>query len=360
MRRRPGGDGSPGGAWATIRPKVSRRGSSKGLRRVSRRRPTGTHGGRLWSSRGGTRLLFDDVRRSSHALGPLERGAFRQHRAWCLSTVWFHERWVLKASLPMWSHEPEVTRTLARLVPRLVPGVAACGALGSSRGSTTPWLLQARAPGAAPGDTPTERARLAHALGRLQVEVAGAHDELVDAGAPVRAVASLRDGVKAVLRSGELDELDDEARAALPALAEELTTRLDRLESLGPPLLLAHGDLHTGNALVSDDGVALIDWTDAALAPPGIDLATLVGFGEDPTSDAWRGVLDAYTDAVRPALGARAEEVVRAGVDVALAYHAVSYELIDRALLGDARWQLEGTIRYLVGRMLALQGSAGP
>jgi hypothetical protein len=59
--------------------------------------------------------------------------------------------------------------------------------------------------------------------------------------------------------------------------------------------VLTHGEPHPGNTIVTADGVVLVDWDTALLAPPERDLWMVVG--DDPT------VLDAYTAATgRPVL----------------------------------------------------------
>jgi hypothetical protein len=56
------------------------------------------------------------------------------------------------------------------------------------------------------------------------------------------------------------------------ALLDRMLTQLTR-----QPVTLLHGDTDFSNALLVDDGVALIDWENASLGPAPLDLGTLVG-----------------------------------------------------------------------------------
>jgi len=86
----------------------------------------------------------------------------------------------------------------------------------------------------------------------------------------------------------------------------------------------------------------VFDWTDAALAWPGVDLQTLTDFGLD--RDSQPGELDRlkreYVAAAREAftgngqaeLLGRIEGSLDAGTELALVYHAVSYAHIIRSV----------------------------
>ena len=97
----------------------------------------------------------------------------------------------------------------------------------------------------------------------------------------------------------------------------------------------------------SGDGVrrvrtVIFDWTDAALAWPGVDILTMAPLGlsreQHPTD--LQAVKAQYLDAVRAAFGQPAhadllqaiEESVDEGLDLALVYHAVSYAHIVRSV----------------------------
>jgi aminoglycoside phosphotransferase (APT) family kinase protein len=83
---------------------------------------------------------------------------------------------------------------------------------------------------------------------------------------------------------------------------------------------LSHGDLHPGHMLLDDDGrlTGILDWTEAKLADPSIDIAMFFGcFGRGPTealvarltelgAPTWPGLVDHAAErwAIGPAVGA--------------------------------------------------------
>ena len=83
---------------------------------------------------------------------------------------------------------------------------------------------------------------------------------------------------------GALDELDLALRAVedlgrldarLGSLAHELADRLSELVPASSPPVFAHGDLHPGQVLLTDDAASLCDFDRACLAPAAYDLATM-------------------------------------------------------------------------------------
>jgi thiamine kinase-like enzyme len=63
------------------------------------------------------------------------------------------------------------------------------------------------------------------------------------------------------------------------------------------PRSLVHGDLHPRNIVLRADGSpVIIDWGNACIAPPMLDLANIVA----PGSSAWQRYLVAYREAGGP------------------------------------------------------------
>lgn len=104
----------------------------------------------------------------------------------------------------------------------------------------------------------------------------------------VRALAArLRDG--SVSRSADVGgDADDLTRAVIAdwlAAADRIATLGERAETLGRdlrrrqvPNVLSHGDAHTGNLMIDEDGqVWLVDWDGVALAPRERDLMFVIG-----------------------------------------------------------------------------------
>ncbi|WP_245885892.1 phosphotransferase family protein [Xylanimonas oleitrophica] len=226
--------------------------------------------------------------------------------------------------------EPEVVRRWAlSLVVRVattdgvlwykaVPGIF------EQEGATTGWL-HGRVRGLVPevvgwGDgwlvtrdlTPGAGRASAHPLGalaRLQREVADINPNDVP-GLARRSPSSMAAEVQALLaRSDAFDaRRADRLAAALPVL--DAICRA--VEECGLPDTVVHGDFQLGNALWTDNGWRLIDWTDAFVGFPLVDLAQPVADGEpgalSACAEQWLPVLEAdrLRRAVRlaPAIGA--------------------------------------------------------
>lgn len=153
----------------------------------------------------------------------------------------------------------------------------------------------------------------------------------------------------------QLDELLADRRAlhrlttaevrGLRRLAPRLHELIRRLDDLGLPATLVHGDLHPGNAMRLDGAVAYFDWTDACVAHPFVDLHTLQWERDDATRAA---LLDAYLEPWRDAAD---EDTLREAVALARAvtplHHAVSYATITASLEPVSRPELDATHQFL-------------
>jgi hypothetical protein len=281
------------------------------------------------------------------AIGARLPGRLWQVRMWALSSVWLNDHVVAKVTLPMWRGEGAITGFLAGIAPGVAADVIATGTLDEA-----PWFLQRRLPGIMPPDDLHSRERLAHTLAALQGRARAESDALLACGAPLLDPAALAAALPELWSSDELASLDEVERHALPELDGWLRESLAALAALDPRPTLVHGDLQLGNALLGDEGLSLIDWSDAALAFPGVDLCTLIGLGEDPRDPFWRPVVDAYRSGFGLAWGAADDAVLELALDVAPAYHALAYERINLALPAGRRWEVSGVVRYLVRRLL--------
>ena len=173
------------------------------------------------------------------------------------------------------------------------------------------------------------------------VRAAGAVDRSIDTvigmlpelwGAPELAAA---------LEPAEMD--------ALPALDAHLRLRLSELAALAPDPLVTHGDLHLGNVVeVGDDSVRIIDWTDAAMSWPGVDVRALLPPASQP--EEREAVLTAYEQA----LGPDHARAVRPGSELAVLFYALSYAKIDAFLPASTRWHFTGTTTRMVRHLLKL------
>ena len=118
---------------------------------------------------------------------------------------------------------------------------------------------------------------LAEALGAL---LAIPQEEARDAGVRVRDIWATR---------AEIARAIDLAQSVLP-LPDPLRARWQRwLDGDGwpPELALTHGDLHAGHMLLDGDArlVGVLDWTEARVTDPSIDLAFVVGTFGRPVLD---------------------------------------------------------------------------
>lgn len=286
--------------------------------------------------------------------GSAEGEPLRQLRSWSLSSVWTSESYVLKLPHQVWSHEAAVTARLARLVPSHVAAVVASGTVTPQHPNTAPatWFLQERVTPTSDASEASPRLAAALALAELQRSCRGLEPELLALGLPDRGPESTAAALELVWLSPELAALDEDARRLLPKLDSLLRRKLEDLHRLGAPLLLCHGDLHLGNVIVAQRGAVIIDWTDASLAWPGVDLVNLLGFSEP--HEETPVVLEAYLRALDGLLPAAVEpeRLVRQGMELAHAFQAVSYATIEAFRPAEVRWEMEGVVRRLVSLML--------
>jgi len=250
----------------------------------------------------------------------------------------------LKAVFPPFHAEPVLTRLLAERFPEAVPTVVA---IEPDEG----WLIVEDIGSAWVGDVPeadrpTALGRGAAALVAIQRAMApevGSLRTLLDAGAPHRPLAELTSSVTAAIGPDGIGVGDggiepDRAERVREAVAASVA----RVQAVGIPESVVHGDFHSGNAALVDDRIVIIDWSDAAISNPAIDLVTWIAWSRDRPSeveaateawvDAWSGVVDG--DALRAIL----DDVLIVGA----AYQIVSYDGIRRALEPATRYTMTG------------------
>jgi hypothetical protein len=233
--------------------------------------------------------------------------------------VWF------KAVFSVFGHEPRATALLSGHFPDRVPRVLA---IDEEEG----WLLLDDAGTATVADHPEADADAITRLVECQRAFIGRTDDLRAIGAPVRPLQDLARDLAAVLDDPELRawvEIDGERAGGIVAWVE---AQAAAVYDLGFPSTLVHGDFHPENVLLTDDGPVIIDWSDAAVAHPLVDVMTWSGWLSDHPERgqrAWRRFFDAWADVCPVAL----VEARRAELEgVTAAYHVVSYAGIVRAL----------------------------
>jgi len=182
---------------------------------------------------------------------------------------------------------------------------------------------------------------------------------LLAAGAQDRGLASIpgafADALAAVGPDRAVNPLADEASADAVARVEAAVARL---ADLPVPVSLVHGDFHSDNAAIVDDRIVVIDWSDAAIGSPLVDLVTWVAWSGDR-----RGEIDAATDAwvdgwspIVPAstIRDRLDDILVAGA----AYQVISYDAIVRALEPATRYTMTGGGDHFLPIILERLGSS--
>jgi hypothetical protein len=238
-------------------------------------------------------------------------------RQWPLSAVYRYPTadgpLYLKGVFSLFRHEPAVTAALAAAHPGDVPDVVA---IDSDRG-----LLLMREFGAELGDRASplwaEGVRLTAGIQRAWVDRAG---ELAALGAPTRRLDSLRGEVEGV---------------------EPLVAAWERMDRLDLPDTIVHGDLHPWNATVEPGGVRIVDWSDAAIGPPFLDLG--VALYKEPDVEVRTRIVDAYLEPWRGLASESAlREAAELGEVLGCIYQQISYRAIGEAFEPDDRWLFGG------------------
>jgi len=271
--------------------------------------------------------------------------AVEQQKVWGISTVlrvrtdrgdlWFKA----SAPLPLFVNEAVVTQRLATRFPGYVPEPVA---LDPDRG----WILFE--PFDALGwDEPLEtRRKLFRRFAELQVRSAGDTAASLADGCLDRRLPVLARQVEELLANRRaLHRLDPGEVRAVRRIAPRLQEAIRRLDELGLPAALVHGDLHPANAMRLDGEIAYFDWTDACVAHPFVDLHSLQWEPEEAIREA---LLDAYLGPWRAVAGEETlrEAVVLSRVATPL-HHAVSYATIAASLEPASRPELDAAHTFL-------------
>ena len=248
-------------------------------------RGPGRDGGQPWAARG----WFDEAERWLRAamerLGRPVTGTVRQARVWRLSCVlraptgdgdvWFKAN----TTSPLFVNEGVVMGALARLFPGRVPAPLA---VDPERG----WMVLADFGEEVGWEVPLEVvAEVARTYARMQVETTGHVGRLLDAGCRDRRLdrlaAQARAWLVAVEATADLPGIDaatwlsPDEEAGLRAAVPRLQARCAELAGHAVPPSIVHGDLHLSNVARGPGGYLFFDWTDACVAHPFLDLATI-------------------------------------------------------------------------------------
>lgn len=196
-------------------------------------------------------------------------GPARQMLAWNLSSVWRVPlgdggAW-LKVVPPFFAFEGAL---LERLAGQAVPRVLA---------TEGPRVLMEEVPGEDlhEPDLDTKVAMVRLLVG-LQAVVAGDLEPLRALGLPAWDADALgRAGYDVLSRDG--GGLEPGERLAVDALLAGLPERLATVAECGVPDSLVHGDFHPGNLRRDGDRLTLLDWGDAGVGCPLLDVPAFLG-----------------------------------------------------------------------------------
>ena len=164
-------------------------------------------------------------------------------------------------------------------------------------------------------------------------------------------------------RTAELTALGASSRPLDLLRAEtdstEVHAGLRRLESFGLPETLVHGDLHPWNSVVEPHGIRLIDWSDAMVAHPFLDLGAALW--EPMEGDEHAAILEAYLEPWAELLPTdELREAARLGEMAGCLLQAISYRAIANALEPSDRWLFAHYDRSWVERAVDLGKALQP
>jgi Predicted phosphotransferase related to Ser/Thr protein kinases len=266
----------------------------------------------------------------------------------------------LKAAPPIFAREPAVLGVLAERVGARVPRVLAMDDAGEGS------LFLMEDAGAVPDEVDdADPPRLAALIADLQLCTLDLLPQLAAVGCADRAPARLAAELARLAADGmELGLLDPAQRTALKRLVPQLGDHLLALAEGPLPAVLVHGDFHAWNVVRAAGwtlaDAVVIDWTDAAIGPAGVDLATLLPASADESARS--RVIRGYAEVWAERLGMAAqkvETVVAATVPAAHVVQALAYDEILRALEPEARWQLSGAMANHLRALVADGTPAG-
>jgi hypothetical protein len=195
----------------------------------------------------------------------------------------------LKCAAPAFANEASITHAIARRTPDAVPAVIASD-------PSENWLLmddhQGRLVELEPEGAWIEALRRVADLQRGWI--GSAHD-VAAAGGQTRPLARLVSAIPDMFDRDDLGgRMAPEVREAWLAAEPRLVDACTALIDVGLPDTLIHGDLHPSNIVITPRGYLVVDWSDAAVGNPFVDLATFLVRTKD--RDLRQRLLEAYLD----------------------------------------------------------------
>lgn len=267
----------------------------------------------------------------------------------------------LKATGAPNTHERPVASLLSDMCPGYVPEVVA------ERPAWNAWLMRGDGDNIAalPNDA-TAVVRLLEgavkSLAMLQLKTVGFERDLFEAGSidhrthvlrtEARALFAYLDEVMGLQTSTKVPRIETRRLRELQSIFEEVCSRM---EDLGLPDTVLHGDMNPGNILVSCQRCVFIDWSEARVGNPLVTFEHLLLLNqiEDPFLNAScdRSLRETYRTAMSEICDARAIEAGFACMPLIAAVSAIfgRGDWLQTSLRDDPRRQasVRGIARYM-------------
>jgi hypothetical protein len=324
--------------------------------------------GQPWAARGWFAEAESWLRDTMEGLGRPLVGPLEQVQLWDLSCVlraptaagdvWF------KAAMasPLFVNEGVVMGELARLFAGRVPAPLA---VDSARG----WMVLDDLGQEIGWEAPVEVVEeVVRAYAQMQADATGQVDRLLAAGCQDRRLERLAGQARAWLPAIEATAeqagidpatwLSEDEMAGLRAALPRFLARCEELAGYGVPPSIVHGDLHLGNVARGPAGYLFFDWTDACVAHPFFDLATIrrgTGFEEE---EGERGLRDRLRAAYLPAWSSfeppdRLDRAFQLAVPLAAMHHAVSYRSLVAGMVPPVEPHMARSTAWWLRQVLA-------
>ncbi len=129
----------------------------------------------------------------------------------------------------------------------------------------------------------SQRFNMIESLVRLQLDWVNRTDELLSLGLPDVRSTSLLPRLTGVIEKVAPD-LSVQAAGPLDKFANDLEARFADIRACGLPDTLMHGDFHPGNWRGDEHRMTLLDWADASVGHPLLDLGPFI----NPAPEDWR------------------------------------------------------------------------
>lgn len=232
-----------------------------------------------------------------------------------------------KAVPTVFPAEIPTTHTLSRLYPDLLPAPLA-------HDEARQWILMPEFPGrllrVEPDPVRWEEAMKAYA--RIQIDLLGRLDFLRESGCGDRRFPVLLEQYEQVVADREnllgVGRMTPEQVDAVAALGPELRAAAARLESLGIPYSLEHGDLHAGNIAVDGDRLTIFDWSDACIAHPFLTPWYFLDLMEEAAVEKVDGIQERLLNAyLEPWTALYPRELLTEALDLATSLAALHFTM---------------------------------